>query len=103
MQRVPVKGTPLRVAHYAEADLFAVLASRQVGCYVPQKRRTVWFQGSNRAAVQGMHQLAVLKHTSVHEVLTFVSIPTAAGALQGLPSRGGGAWGAAGLVQLCTG
>lgn len=26
-----VKGTPLRVAHYAEADLFAVLASRQVG------------------------------------------------------------------------
>ena len=35
MQRVPVKGTPLRVAHYAEADLFAVLASRQVGCCLP--------------------------------------------------------------------
>lgn len=30
MQRVAVKGTPLRVAHYAEADLFAVLACRQV-------------------------------------------------------------------------
>ena len=29
-QRVAVKGTPLRVAHYAEAGLLAVLTSRQV-------------------------------------------------------------------------
>ena len=29
-QRIAVKGTPLAVAHYAEADLYAVLSSRQV-------------------------------------------------------------------------
>ncbi|KAL4424540.1 hypothetical protein ABPG77_010120 [Micractinium sp. CCAP 211/92] len=29
-QRVAIKGTPLKVAHYAEADLFAVLTARQV-------------------------------------------------------------------------
>lgn len=28
-QRVAIKGTPLKVAHYAEADLFAVLTARQ--------------------------------------------------------------------------
>ncbi len=30
LQRVPIKGTPLKIAHYAEAGLFAVLSSRQV-------------------------------------------------------------------------
>jgi hypothetical protein len=31
LQRVAIKGTPLKVAHYAEANLFAVLTCRQVG------------------------------------------------------------------------
>jgi hypothetical protein len=39
LQRVSVKGTPLKVAHYAEADLFAVLCSRQVGVLLWAKRR----------------------------------------------------------------
>jgi hypothetical protein len=30
-QRFAIKGTPLKVAHYAEGGLFVVLCSRQVG------------------------------------------------------------------------
>lgn len=31
--KVPLRATPLRIAHYPEADLFAVLTSRQVGAH----------------------------------------------------------------------
>ena len=67
LQRVAVKGTPLRVAHYAEADLFAVLASRQVGrslqlgvggCMAEKRIR------QSRAVSFGMQQLLVAERLS---------------------------------------